>query len=235
MPNFFFTTDEIDKHKHNHKLWHNFVRNREAEMVFSLFKNNKFSLALELGAGNGEQSIIISKFCKKLICTELNEESHSSLGKSILDRNLDNVEYKICDAQDLSLFSDNTFDMIYSSNLLEHVLDINKCLKECKRVLKNNGVMLHIMPSRCWKIFYSGINILKKKSPRIHGVSKSNMSELIDFGTSKWADKFESLNLNVNKIIGLPFYVGHGNSFIPIIKIGNLLNLSSLYLYVIKK
>jgi len=39
----------------------------------------------------------------------------------------------------------------------------------------------------------------------------------------------------VQSIVGLPFYVGHSNSFIPIIKLGNLARLPASYLYVVTK
>ena len=55
------------------------------------------------------------------------------------------------------------------------------------------------------------------------------------FGRNVWVKLIQSLGLKVTKVIGLPFYVGHGNRFIPIIKAGNALKLSATYLYVIKK
>ena len=47
--------------------------------------------------------------------------------------------------------------------------------------------------------------------------------------------KIRIKQLQVQKIIGMPFYVGHANSFIPIIKAGNALSLSASFLYVVKK
>ena len=125
--------------------------------------------------------------------------------------------------------------MIYSSNLLEHVSNVNICLKECRWVLKDDGLMLHIMPNQCWKIFNTILSILKIKIPKIHGVSKNHYREFIVFGKNNWKKKINNQGLQVSEIIGLPFYFGLNNSFIPIIKIGNYLKFSSSYLYVIKK
>ena len=137
MKKFMFTRNEIEVHKIDCREWHNFVRRREAEMIFSRFFGIKFGQALELGAGNGGQSVIIAKYCDKLICTEKDEKNHTwADGKTILNRETANVEYRLCDAQDLSQFDDNMFDLIFSSNMLEHVLDVNKCLTECRRVFK---------------------------------------------------------------------------------------------------
>lgn len=46
-------------------------------------------------------------------------------------------------------FSDNSFDLIFASNLLEHFNDedLNKITKEIKRVLKNNGTLILMQPN----------------------------------------------------------------------------------------
>ena len=204
-------------------------------MVFSMFAETKFKLALELGTGDGGQSVTILQYCDKLICTEKDDRSHAWLGQTILERRLANVEYKLCDAQDLSQFDNGAFELIFSSNLLEHIPDVRRCLKECRRVLRDDGLMLHTMPSRWWKVFSSGLTLVKCKRPGIHGVSASQWREFRAFGSKVWSELIESVGLEVTRIVGLPFYVGHGNQFIPIVKAGNALNVSASYLYVIKK
>lgn len=229
MKKYMFTSQEIDNYKSDLKTWGDFVRHREAEIVFSLFPDRRFRFALELGAGDGSQSITIVKYCEKLICTEKDEKSQ------LLQRQTPNVEYMLCDAQDLSCFSDRTFDLVFSSNMLEHIPDVGRCLRECKRVLTDDGLMLHLMPSRWWKLFNSLLGILKKSLPSIHGVSTSLWQEFYAFGVSVWKRKIESYGLRVQDTIGMPFYVGHGPSFIPVIKAGNALGLPGSYLYVIRK
>ena len=235
MKKYMFTSDEIDNHKSDHKEWHNFVRRREAEIAFSLFPDLRFRHALELGAGDGSQSLTIAKFCDKLICTEKDEKSHAWLGQTILKRQAPNIKYMICDAQDLSRFSDRTFDLVFSSNMLEHIPDVDRCLRECRRVLTDDGLMLHLMPSRWWKFFNSGLSILKFKIPGTHGVSTCLWREFYVFGASVWERRIELNDLRIQATIGMPFYVGHGNSFIRIIKAGNALGLPGSFLYVVRK
>lgn len=232
---FGFTAQEIDAHKSDRKGWYNFVRRREAEMIFAIFPGRRFQLALELGAGNGGQSKTIAQYCEHLICTDKDDKSHEWLGQTILKQQLPNVDYRLCDAQDLSQFQGDSFDLIFSSNLLEHVPDVNKCLTECRRLLKDNGVMLHTMPSRWWKVFNVFLAIFKLKLPEVHGVSRNHCQELWAFGRDVWRKKIEANGLVVEKIIGLPFYVGHANSFIPVIKAGNAIGLPASYLYVLQK
>lgn len=232
---FSFTKEEVDSSKSSPEAWHNFVRRREAEMVFSCVDNKKFQKALELGAGDGGQSKIIAGFSDYLICSDLDENSHSWLGTTILQRELPNVEYQILDAQDLSNFPDLHFDLIYSSNLLEHVPDVDRCFSECHRVLKNNGIMLHVMPNRWWKTFHVILSPLKLSIPRVHGVSPNHFVEFYKFGRRVWITRIQKHGFKVTEMAGLPFYVGHRNSFIGIIKAGNKIKIPSSYLFIVEK
>lgn len=156
-------------------------------------------------------------------------------GKLFIERELENVEYQLCDAQDLSQFSDRSFDLLFSSNMLEHIPDVDKCLQECRRVLKDDGVMLHTMPSRWWKVFNVGLAIIKRERYHVHGVSNSHRQEFVAFGVRSWKKRMESQGLHVTNIVGLPFYFGHGPTFLLLIKAGNALRFPASYLYVIQK
>lgn len=45
-------------------------------------------------------------------------------------------------------YSDNIFDVIVTTDVLEHVFDLNQCVKEIKRVLKPNGYLIVRVPYR---------------------------------------------------------------------------------------
>jgi 2-polyprenyl-3-methyl-5-hydroxy-6-metoxy-1,4-benzoquinol methylase len=112
----------------------------------------RFDIALELGAGDGGQSETIARYCSHLICTEAFEDGNAIIGV-FQGRNIPNVSYELCDALDLSRFSPNTFDFVFSSNMLEHVSDVPRCLAECKRVARSDAIIIHSMPSRHWKLW----------------------------------------------------------------------------------
>lgn len=44
-------------------------------------------------------------------------------------------------------FPDNSFDVIFSSNVLEHIVDVDAALQEMRRVLRPGGVMFHSVPT----------------------------------------------------------------------------------------
>lgn len=237
MRRFVFTPQEIDAHSSSAVDWHTFVRRREAELVFTEISQakRKFRFALELGAGDGGQSVEIAKYCERLICTELDPNSHAWLGQTILGRRLPNVEYRICNAEDLSQFPDRTFDLIFSSNLLEHVQNVDACLAECHRALADDGLMLHAMPSRHWKVFKFVISILRFRNPPIHGIGETHRDEFRRFGRDVWEAAFRSHGFIVEDVVGFPFYFGHGPRFRWLLRLGNRRRWPGSYLYVLRK
>ena len=50
-------------------------------------------------------------------------------------------------------FPDGHFDFIFSSSALEHIPHLSQFGKEMERVLKVNGVALHIVPSGTWRLW----------------------------------------------------------------------------------
>lgn len=66
------------------------------------------------------------------------------LTRSLLKKNNNKA---IC-ADALSIpFKDDSFDLVYSVNVLEHVTDADKMIKECKRVAKKNSKIILITPN----------------------------------------------------------------------------------------
>lgn len=50
---------------------------------------------------------------------------------------------------------DRYFDIIFSSNVLEHVTDLTGLQREMFRVLKPGGIAVHIMPTPTWRFWTS--------------------------------------------------------------------------------
>lgn len=50
-------------------------------------------------------------------------------------------------------FPDGQFDLIFSSNVLEHIEDLATALQEMKRVLKAGGAMVHTVPTQYTTIY----------------------------------------------------------------------------------
>jgi SAM-dependent methyltransferase len=60
---------------------------------------------------------------------------------------IDRLEFHVVDMEEPLRLPDDSFDAIFSSNAMEHVARIDQLLKECARVLKQNGVMFMAVPA----------------------------------------------------------------------------------------
>lgn len=123
----------------------NKIRTREIELAFKNFESKSFSKGLELGAGNGFQSTLLIKYCNHLVSTELNEYR-------LVQRDIPNIEYKICDAEKIdTYFPNEKFDLVFSSNMFEHLPSPDKALKGLIKILNDDGTVILILPSVFWK------------------------------------------------------------------------------------
>ena len=122
------------------------LRQREVEAVFRHVPADAFDDALELGAGDGVQSRMLARYARKVLCTDLNADR-------LIGESHPRITYDICDAEELP-YESGRFDLIYSSNLLEHVPTPERALSEMHRVLRDDGVMVHIIPNRFWKVLH---------------------------------------------------------------------------------
>ena len=131
--------------------WKTGFRIRELDIIFQNLPNNTFNYGLELGAGAHIQTETLSQFCTSLISTEYETRFDSSE----LDKKTDNIKYISCDAEKVNhTFKDKNFDLVFSSNMMEHLEDPDSSFKGIYSILDNNGVSICTMPSVFMKILY---------------------------------------------------------------------------------
>ena len=96
-------------------------------------------------------------------------------------------------------FEDNAFDIIFSSNTLEHILHIYEFQKEIHRVLKPDGVVLHLLPSSSWCLWTNITHLLKWWTiPNAHGKHAGNsLTEIYYFSRRWWARLFRETGWTV--------------------------------------
>jgi len=89
------------------------------------------------------------------------------------------ISYPEVDCQNLP-YEDNTFDAIFSDQVLEHVIDPVKAVNEALRVLKPNGVVIH---TTCFINYYHPAPIdYWRFSPQALEYLHRNFSEIIVCG-----------------------------------------------------
>ena len=127
---------------------------------FTRYNIKKFSLEnknlLEIGCGRGD---FINEFAKQKVncfATDLLESAKNFLDKKVIFNQNDINKNKLP-------YDDNFFDAIYTKSLIEHLSDHEFFFKECKRILKNNGILIIYTPD--WESqflhFYDDITHIK--------------------------------------------------------------------------
>lgn len=117
--------------------------------------------------------------------------------------------------------------------MIEHLDNPQKFLQECKKILSSDGLLIITMPNHIHKFFYFFLTLLCFKKPKVHGVSSNHIKEFITFYPKTWETMFNNEGFKIIRRINLPFYFGHANKFIPLIKIGNKFHLSASVCYIL--
>lgn len=88
---------------------------------------------------------------------------------------LKDISYQ--DVTNLS-YKDNQFDLVIHSDVLEHVDDYQKAVKECRRIIKRSGVCLFTVPI----IMSRATRSRKNLSPSFHGSGEPDNYVFWEFG-----------------------------------------------------
>lgn len=110
----------------------------EDYLVETLNLNGKTILELGCGAASKTKAIAANGFDRRVIACEVDEIQH----KKNLELNIDNIEFKLCGAQEIKE-SDESVDTIFLFKSFHHIpLELmSKALTEMRRVLKPNGLV----------------------------------------------------------------------------------------------
>ena len=101
---------------------------------------------LEIGAGTGWQSKALSDAGYRVEAIDLPATSDIS-------NHARNREWSIRDYDGAHIpFPDASFDIVYSSNVLEHVVNLDTLTTEMKRVLRPDGLAVHLLPNSAWRL-----------------------------------------------------------------------------------
>lgn len=115
---------------------------------------------LEIGGGTGYQA------------KRLTEDGFVVDSIDIPDSNYaGQLEFSVQPYDGLNIpFPDGSFDIVFSSNVLEHVLDLPYLQVEMKRVLKPGGCCVHLMPTGAWR-FWTNVAHYMELFQRLFGLA----------------------------------------------------------------
>lgn len=102
-----------------------------------------YSSSLELGAGRGTISLYLKKYLGFTVTLNDMSDEAMALAKANFTHFKEEAQFVVSDARALP-FADNSFDVVTSIGLMEHLDDYAPILKEAYRVLKPGGTMIQI-------------------------------------------------------------------------------------------
>ena len=98
---------------------------------------------LEIGAGTGMQALALSRLGFEVTAIEVPNSTYAD------DRVFPITDY---DGRHIPL-ADASVDVVFSSNVLEHVPDLPQIHREIRRVLKAGGYCIHVLPTHSWRLW----------------------------------------------------------------------------------
>jgi SAM-dependent methyltransferase len=117
------------------------LRGAEIERVVAWFPPG--ACVLELGAGTGQQSRELAARGFVVEAIEMADSNYAGAR-----------QFPITDYDGAHIpFSDGSFDIVYSSNVLEHVPDLMQLHMEIRRVLRSGGRAVHVLPTHSWRFW----------------------------------------------------------------------------------
>jgi SAM-dependent methyltransferase len=117
------------------------LRLAEVEQALPFFPAG--SRVLEFGAGTGEQAQFLADHGFDVVAIDLASSDYAG------DRIYPVQDY---DGRRIPL-EDHSIAVIFSSNVLEHVENLDEILGEFRRILKPDGLALHVLPTPAWRLW----------------------------------------------------------------------------------
>ncbi|MCM8801653.1 MAG: class I SAM-dependent methyltransferase [Candidatus Omnitrophica bacterium] len=106
--------------------------------IISIFKEERRGRVLDLGCGERDYSIKLQELGFEVIAADLDAQRF---------RYKDKINFRICDATKILPFSDNCFDYVLSTELIEHIKNPYSAIKEIYRVLNKDGKFILSTPN----------------------------------------------------------------------------------------
>ncbi|MDP2749606.1 MAG: class I SAM-dependent methyltransferase [Nanoarchaeota archaeon] len=146
----------------------NFWHKSKLELIdILLSKIEKKNLKiLVIGCGVGNDLVAIKKYAKKLVVIDVNKKALNNI-------TLDLVKKKM-NASSMS-FKNESFDVILSFDVFEHIKNDKRAFDECRRVLKKEGFLIMTVPA--YSALYSSYDVMLKHYRRYDFLDLSNKTK----------------------------------------------------------
>ena len=171
----------------------------------------KGKTALEVGSGGG---ILTEEICKMGFTTTGIEPADQSIQTASNHAKASglNIQYDKGTGENLP-YADNSFDVVFCCDVLEHVQDLPKVISEISRVLKPNGIFIYDTLNRTFISKLVAIKMWQEwkrwafMPPNVHVwkmfIKPSAMKELLKKNGFDWKEHHGSQpNVSISKMLG---------------------------------
>ena len=111
------------------------------ESKLKLLGNVKGKDILEIGCGGGQNAIVLAKWGARSAGLDISEEQ-IKYARKLAKKERVKVQFYVGNIEDLSLFKNESFDIVLSSFAVGYVDDLTRTFKEVFRVLRKNGLFV---------------------------------------------------------------------------------------------
>ena len=127
--------------------WSNWSARKTREAVSSVIEL-PVQLALEIGCGTGvhTRGYLENDLCVHLLATDLSEPM---LTQAVAGTTSERVAFTVQDVHDLRI-ADGSIDLVAGGSILHHLLHLEECLTQIRRVLRPGGVAVFLEPLPAW-------------------------------------------------------------------------------------
>ena len=127
----------------------------------------KKDVVLDLGCGNGQNSVKAARFAKKVTGVDINDKSLEIAKKSALHLKIKNILFQKLNLEKELHFKNEMFDKILLLDVLEHLYKREQILAEIHRILKKAGILLLAVPNSetSWKKLQRSAGICSFSDP----------------------------------------------------------------------
>lgn len=177
---------------------------------------DKNDILLDLGCHNGQNTIKSSRFVKKAIGIELDEKALDLARLSLKRGKIKNVSFKSANLENKLDFGNNSFSKILFLDVLEHLNNRHRILREIHRILKSNGLLILGVPNNqtSWKRLQRSAGICSFSDP----------DHKIEFSQNSIRKLLEKTEFEI-------IYIGYGKYDTPFKGIVDVIGAISLQLY----
>jgi ubiquinone/menaquinone biosynthesis C-methylase UbiE len=189
-----------NKEENDELRWLHHVRYVELEMIKEFLLIHKNSKILEIGGGDGFQAKILSNEGFSVVSVDIEPRSPQVFPVQKIDNNKLN-------------FSNETFDIIFTSHVLPHIQNIEDIFDEIKRVIKKDGIIIHVVPTSGWSLITNILHYIFIPKFLIKSIKKKISNKLNCQINSKQKIQKEKSNQTILKKLFL-HPLGQNKSFI---------------------